>query len=170
MTVENIEENTVNNIKTNEGITAEVTERLTNTTAEITPKKKRKNNNYIKKSGLDEIQKKIAYDIAMIPLTRETYQDIADRYEVGRSSIWRWRTTPEFNSEVNKDIKEVEKSQLRDAVKQLNIILNHGKDKDKLKAIELIYKNLGLLKDVTENTTTIKEDININTIIDDLLL
>ena len=170
MTVENIEENTVNNIKTNEGITAEITERVTPPTAEITHKKKRKNNNYIKKSGLDEIQKKIAYDIAMIPLTRETYQDIADRYEVGRSSIWRWRTTPEFNSEVNKYIKEVQKSQLTDAVKQLNIILNHGKDKDKLKAIELIYKNLGLLKDVTENTTTIKEDININTIIDDLLL
>lgn len=170
MTVENIEENTVNNIETNGGITAEVTDRLTNTTAEIPHKKKRKNNNYIKKSGLDEIQKKIAYDIAMIPLTRETYQDIADRYEVGRSSIWRWRTTPEFNSEVNKYIKEVQKSQLTDAVKQLNIILNHGKDKDKLKAIELIYKNLGLLKDVTENTTTIKEDININTIIDDLLL
>ena len=170
MTVENTEEKTVNNIKTNGGITAEITERLTNTTAEVTHKKKRKNNNYIKKSGLDEIQKKIAYDIAMIPLTRETYQDIADRYEVGRSSIWRWRTTPEFNAEVNKYIKEVQKSQLTDAVKQLNIILNHGKDKDKLKAIELIYKNLGLLKDVTENTTTIKEDININTIIDDLLL
>lgn len=170
MTVENIEENTVNNIKTNEGITTEVIERVTPPTAEVTRKKKRKNNNYIKKSGLDEIQKKIAYDIAMIPLTRETYQDIADRYEVGRSSIWRWRTTPEFNSEVNKYIKEVQKSQLTDAVKQLNIILNHGKDKDKLKAIELIYKNLGLLKDVTENTTTIKEDININTIIDDLLL
>ena len=46
----------------------------------------------------------------------------------------------------------------------MNIILNHGKDKDKLKAIELIYKNLGLLKDVMENTTTIKDDININTI------
>ena len=135
-----------------------------------TEKKYRKNNTYIKKSGLDEIQKKVAYDVALMSLTGLTYKDIAEKYNVARSSIWRWKATQEFNTEVSKYLAEIQKSQLSDAVAQLNKILLTGKDKDKLKAIELIYKNQGQLKDVIESTNTIKEEININSIIDELIL
>ena len=106
----------------------------------------------------------------MMPLTGLTYQDIADKHRVSRSSIWRWKATQEFNTEVGKYLAEIQKSQLSDAVAQLNKILLTGKDKDKLKAIELIYKNQGQLKDVIESTNTIKEEININSIIDELIV
>lgn len=118
-----------------------------------------------RKATLTETQKKIAEEIAYKGLTGKREADIADEYNISRSTIWRWKALPAFNEWTNKIVREYQKSHLVDVNNILQDILKNGSDRSKLKAIELYYRNQGLFKDVTE--TTIKSDTD--STIDDIL-
>ncbi|MFT8313266.1 MAG: phBC6A51 family helix-turn-helix protein [Clostridium sp.] len=99
---------------------------------------------------LDETQKKVAEEIAYKKLTGKKEEEIAIEYGISRSTIWRWKALQAFNDEVNRIVKEFQKSHLVDVNGILMDILLNGSEKSKLKAIELYYRNQGLFKDTME--------------------
>lgn len=118
-----------------------------------------------RKGQLDATQKKVAEEIAYKGMTGKTEEEIAIENNINRTTIWRWKAIPSFNEEINRIVKEFQKSHLVDVNNILLQILQNGSEKSQLKAIELYYRNQGLFKDnlqVTEN-----KEITVN--VDDIL-
>ena len=115
--------------------------------------------------NLSETQKNVAYELAHQPFTKKSIDEISQEYGIVRSTIWRWKSLEEFNNEVLRVSKEIQRGHLHEFNSALYNCLNSRNEKTILKAIELYYKNQGLLKDVNE--TTIKEETDIS--IKDLL-
>ena len=118
-----------------------------------------------KKGQLSVIQKLVAEEIAYKALTGKTEKQIAEENNVNFTTIWRWKAIPAFNDEINRIVKEFQRSKLVDVNAILNDILENGSEKSKLKAIELFYRNQGYFKDTMEITD--KKEISVN--VDDLL-
>ena len=124
--------------------------------------------NKYRNSQLDETQKKVAEEIAYKALTGKTEEEIGKEYNVNRTTIWRWKAIPAFNEEVNRIVKEYQKSHLVDVNRILMDILENGSEKSKLKAIELYYRNQGLFKDNMEITEKKEIAVNVDDIIKEL--
>ena len=121
-----------------------------------------------RKCQLDETQKKVAEEIAYKGLTGKKEEDIALEYNVSRTTIWRWKSIPAFNEEVNRIVKEFQKSHLVDVNNILLKILTEGSEKSQLKAVELYYRNQGLFKDNLQVTEIKAEDVNIDDLLQEL--
>lgn len=98
-----------------------------------------------------------------------TNEDIAKEVGVNPSTLYAWKKEGYFNDELIRQSEEVQRSFLADTYTQLRMIINNDKVKsgNKLKAIELVLKNQGRLKDVQEVTQTV-EDKSINDLLDEL--
>lgn len=118
-----------------------------------------------KNRKLSETQESICREIAYQPFINKTIEDIANDNNITRTTIWRWKSLPEFNNRVLEIAKEIQRSHLPDFNTALLKCLGSKNEKTILKAIELYYKNQGLLKEVQD--VTIKEENEIT--IDDLL-
>lgn len=81
---------------------------------------------------------------------------IAEEVGVNPSTIYSWKKEEAFNLQLLKQSEEVQRSFLSDTYTQLRMIINSNRVNtgNKLKAIELLLKNQGRLKDVQEVTTT----------------
>lgn len=117
---------------------------------------------------LDATQKAVAEEIAFKRLTGKTEDQIASEYGITRTTIWRWKAYPAFNDEVNRIVKEFQKSHLGNVNAILIDILENGNEKSKLKAIELYYRNQGLFKDTVEITERNLKDIDVDDLIKEL--
>lgn len=115
-----------------------------------------------RKSGLSATQKKCAELLVMKDVNKMNINQIAEELGVNRSTIFRWKQTKEFNDYMNNKADEFQRSFLPDAFGTLRTILQHGKTHEQLKAIELILKNQGKLKDNTEVNATIKQEVNVD--------
>lgn len=113
-------------------------------------------------AGLTAQQKKCAELLIMKDINKMTLEDIAKAVNIDTSTLYRWRKKKEFNDYLNSVSEEFQRSFLSDAFSQLRRIMVHGKDSDKLKAIELILKNQGKLKADTDvnNTTNVNIDVD----------
>ena len=120
------------------------------------------------KTGLSASQKKCAELIVMKDINKMNMNDIAQEIGVNRSTIFRWKQTKEFNDYMNSLADEFQRSFLADAFGELRKIMAHGKPHEKLKAIELILKNQGKLKDNTEVTATVKADVDVDAFLNSL--
>ena len=120
------------------------------------------------KTGLSASQKKCAELIVMKDINKMNMNDIAQEIGVNRSTIFRWKQTKEFNDYMNSLADEFQRSFLADAFGELRKIMVHGKPHEKLKAIELILKNQGKLKDNTEVTATVKADVDVDAFLNSL--
>ncbi|HIE5864211.1 TPA: phBC6A51 family helix-turn-helix protein [Clostridium botulinum] len=118
-----------------------------------------------RKRQLTETQKKVAEEIAYKGFTGKKEEDIAKENNINRTTIWRWKANPLFNEEVNRIVREFQRSHLVDVNNILYQILQEGSEKSKLKAIELYYRNQGLFKDNLQVTET--QEINVS--VDDIL-
>lgn len=98
-----------------------------------------------------------------------TNEQIAKEVGVNPSTLYDWKKREDFNTELIKQSEEVQRSFLSDTYTQLRMIINSNKVNagNKLKAIELVLKNQGRLKDVQEVTQT-TEDKSINDLIAEL--
>lgn len=114
------------------------------------------------KQGLSTTQKKCAELLVMKDINKMTVTQIAEEIGVNRSTIFRWKQNKEFNDYMNNMADEFQRSFLPDAFGTLRTILQHGKTHEQLKAVELILKNQGKLKDNTEANVNIKQDINVD--------
>ena len=121
-----------------------------------------------RKCQLSVTQKMVAEEIAYKGLTGKLEEDIAKDNNVNRVTIWRWKANPLFNEEVNRIVKEFQKSHLVDVNNILIQILEDGTEKGKLKAIELYYRNQGLFRDIVENTVKVENAVNVDDIIQEL--
>lgn len=115
-----------------------------------------------KKSGLSATQKKCAELIVMKDINKMNINQIAEELGVNRSTIFRWKQTKEFNDYLNSLADEFQRSFLADAFSELRSIMKHGRTHEKLKAVELILKNQGKLKENTEVNATIKQEVNVD--------
>lgn len=96
-------------------------------------------------------------------------EQIAKEVGVNPSTLYEWKKKDYFNNELIKQSEEVQRSFLSDTYTQLRMIINSNKVNagNKLKAIELVLKNQGRLKDVQEVTQTV-EDKTIKDLLDEL--
>jgi len=95
-----------------------------------------------------------------------TNEAIAKEVGVNPSTIYEWKKNEAFNSELIRQSEEVQRSFLSDTYTQLRMIINNNNVQvgNKLKAIELVLKNQGRLKDVQETTVAVEDKT-----IDDLM-
>lgn len=98
-----------------------------------------------------------------------TNEQIAKEVGVNPSTLYDWKKREDFNTELLRQSEEVQRSFLSDTYTQLRMIINSNKVNagNKLKAIELVLKNQGRLKDVQEVTQT-TEDKSITDLINEL--
>jgi AcrR family transcriptional regulator len=88
-----------------------------------------------------------------------TNEQIAREVGVNPSTLYEWKKKPEFNEELIRQAEEVQRSFLADTYTQLRMIINNDKVRagTKIKAIELVLKNQGRLKDVQDQNVTIED-------------
>lgn len=98
-----------------------------------------------------------------------TNEQIAKEVGVNPSTLYEWKKRDDFNNELISQSEEVQRSFLADTYTQLRMIINSNKVNagNKLKAIELVLKNQGRLKDVQEVKTT-TEDKSIHDLLAEL--
>ena len=120
------------------------------------------------KAGLSATQKKCAELLVMKDINKMNITEIAEEVGVNRSTIFRWKQTKEFNDYLNTLADEFQRSFLADAFGELRKIMTYGKPHEKLKAVELILKNQGRLKENTEVTATVKQEIDVEGFLKDL--
>lgn len=94
--------------------------------------------------------------------------DIADSCNVDRSTLYRWKQKKAFNDELIKRADEFNKSFLPDVYSSLRGILATGKTYEKLKAIELMLKGQGKLKEAEVNNTINNNTADVSNILDRL--
>ena len=98
-----------------------------------------------------------------------TNEDIAREVGVNPSTLYAWKKEGYFNDELIRQSEEVQRSFLADTYTQLRMIINNSQVKagNKLKAIELVLKNQGRLKDVQE-TTVVSDDKTLDELLGEL--
>lgn len=114
------------------------------------------------KSGLSATQKKACEMLVMKDINRMTNDEIAEACGVDRSTFYRWKQKKEFNDYLNNLADEFQRSFLSDAFAELRKIMMYGKPHEKLKAVELILKNQGKLKDTAEINANVKAETNVD--------
>lgn len=117
--------------------------------------------NQMSKTGLTLVQKKCAELLVMKDINKMSVEEIAKEVGVNRATIFRWKQNREFNDYMNNMADEFQRSFLPDAFSELRKIMAYGKSHEKLKAIELVLKNQGKLKDQTDINATVKQEVNV---------
>lgn len=112
------------------------------------------------KSGLTLLQEDGIDLLIQRDVTGDTLQEVADKLGIDQSTLWRWRQSKEFNDVLLVKTEEVQRNFLNEAYTSMRSILTHPKAKthNKLKVIEMVLRNQGRLKDVTENTHEVETD------------
>ena len=93
---------------------------------------------------------------------------IAKECGVDRSTLYRWQQKREFNNELIKRADEFNRSFLPSAYATLRGILTNGRTHEQLKAIELILKGQGKLKEVESTVINNNNTNDIGSIFDRL--
>lgn len=88
-----------------------------------------------------------------------TYGDISKEVGVNSKTLYEWRHNRLFREELNKQAEEIQNAFLNDTYQALRGLVQNKtvSDGNKLKAIEMVLKNQGRLKDVQESTVTVEE-------------
>lgn len=121
-----------------------------------------------KNNRIDASMRKAAELLVMRDINGMTNDQIAEECGVNRSTLYRWKQKPEFNDYLNELTEEFQRSFLSDAYSELRKIMLYGKSHEKLKAIELMLKNQGRLKDVKETTAKVETELNVGALFKEL--
>ena len=105
------------------------------------------------KTGLTLQQEQAIALLLHRDVNKLSYDDVAKTVGVNPSTLWRWRQSKAFNDVLLEQSEEIQRNFLNEAYTSLRHLLTDPKTKshNKLKAIELVMKNQGRLKDVSEN-------------------
>ncbi|MFW3653275.1 phBC6A51 family helix-turn-helix protein [Vagococcus fluvialis] len=100
---------------------------------------------------------------------RLTEQAISDKVGISRRTLQRWKNMPEFNEELLRKAKEINRATLPTGLAWMNRTLNNprAKDSTKLEIVKLLMKQAGELKDVQESTVTVNKAEEVNSILED---
>jgi predicted transcriptional regulator len=87
-----------------------------------------------------------------------TNRDIAKEIGITEQTLYRWKALPDFSYLVNEYADQIMETFLAEAYKDLRKLSKGAKsDNAKLKAIELILKNRGRMKDTSEITAKVED-------------
>lgn len=114
------------------------------------------------KQGLSASQKKACELLVMKDINKMSNDDIAKECGVDRSTFYRWKQKKEFNDYLNSLADEFQRSFLADAFAELRKLMTYGKPHEKLKAIELVMKNQGKLKESTDINANVKTEVSVD--------
>lgn len=117
---------------------------------------------------LTATQKKAIELLIMKDIERKSNNQIAEELGIDRATLYRWKNKPEFNDALIERAEEFNRSFLPDTYSTLRTIMTYGQDAHKLKAIELMLKNQGRLKEVQEQTTTVKAEVSAEDVLKEL--
>lgn len=106
-------------------------------------------------------------ELIMKDVTGKTNEQIAAELGINLATLYRWKRNKMFNDRLVSEAEEFNRSFLADTYTQLRGIINNPKTSTnhKIKAIELMLKNQGRLKDVQET----KVDVSVNNDADEIL-
>lgn len=106
-------------------------------------------------------------ELIMKDVTGKTNEQIAAELSINLATLYRWKRNKMFNDRLVAEAEEFNRSFLADTYNQLRGIINNPKTSTnhKIKAIELMLKNQGRLKDVQET----KVDVSVNNDADEIL-
>ena len=106
-------------------------------------------------------------ELIMKDVTGKTNEQIAAELGINLATLYRWKKNKLFNDRLVAEAEEFNRSFLADTYTQLRGIINNPKTSTnhKIKAIELMLKNQGRLKDVQET----KVDVSVNNDADEIL-
>lgn len=98
-----------------------------------------------------------------------TDQKISDKLGISRTTLHNWKQNPDFNDELIKQSKEVNRASMPTGLAWMNRTLNNprAKDSTKLEIVKLLMKQAGELKDVQESTVTVNKAEEVNSILED---
>lgn len=113
------------------------------------------------KLGLSATQKKACELLVMKDINKMTNDQIAEEVGVNRTTLYRWKQDKAFNDYLNSLADEFQRSFLADAFSELRKIMLYGKPHERLKAVELILKNQGKLKDVQELDAKVENKVDV---------
>ena len=117
---------------------------------------------------LKKKKKKCIELLVMKDIEKKTNNQIAEECGIDRATLYRWKNKPEFNDALIERAEEFNRSFLPDTYGVLRNIMTYGQDAHKLKAIEIMLKNQGRLKEVQEQTTTVKAEVSTEEILREL--
>ncbi len=120
------------------------------------------------KERLTATQKKCAEMIVTRDVHGKNNNKIAEELNIDRATLYRWKQKKEFIDYMNELAEEYHRGFMADTYVELRKIMTYGQDSHKLKAIELMLKNQGRLKEVQEQTTTIKAEEDAEAILQSL--
>lgn len=121
-----------------------------------------------KNNRLDANMRKACELLVMKDINGLSNDQIAEQCGVNRSTLYRWKQRKDFNDYLNELTEEFQRSFLSDAYSELRKIMMYGKSHEKLKAIELMLKNQGRLKEIRETTATVESEINVKQLFKEL--
>lgn len=106
-------------------------------------------------------------ELIMKDITGKTNEQIATELGINLATLYRWRKNKLFNDKLIAEAEELNKSYLADTYCQLRGIINNPKttNNHKIKAIELMLKNQGRLKDVQETKVDVEVDTDVDAIL-----
>ena len=110
-----------------------------------------------RKHTLDATHKKVAQELVLKHVTGKTESQIASECGIERTTIWRLKQKKEFNDYLQTLSDEFIRASLPTALSKLSQLLESDNEKTQLKAIELLLKNQGRLRDVVEESVEIKD-------------
>lgn len=124
-----------------------------------------KNDSHLKKAmrgetGLTLQQEEAIALIVHRDVNQLSFQEIADKVGVDKSTLYRWRQKKEFNDVLLEQSEEVQRNFLTEAYNSLRHMLSdpNTKEHTRLKAIELVLKNQGRLKEVNETKHEVEQN------------
>ena len=98
-----------------------------------------------------------------------TTTEIAKEVGVARSTLYEWKKDAAFTDELVKQAEAMQRAFIAETYAELRGIIKGSEvaDNNKLKAIEIMLKNQGRLKDVQEQTITV-DDTSLNDLLAEL--
>ena len=120
-----------------------------------------------KREELTAKQLQCIQELIMKDVTGKTNEQIATELGINLATLYRWKKNKAFNDRLVEEAEEFNRSFPADTYNQLRGIINNPKTNTnhKIKAIELMLKNQGRLKDVQEA----KVDVTVSTDADEIL-
>lgn len=108
------------------------------------------------KKPLDASMKKVAEELALKGVTGKSEYQIAEENGINRSTLYRWKLRPDFNDYLQEVADEFQRGALNEAYTVLQKLLNSHNEKTQIKAVELVLKNQGRLKEVQDTNITVE--------------
>ncbi|NQD64316.1 hypothetical protein HP456_00065 [Bacillus haikouensis] len=119
---------------------------------------------------LTEVQKRVAEELALSPLTGENLSQtaIAEKYEINRRTIWHWRQDPQFIAYQNQVSQMVLDTMTSEITNRLIELIRSKNENVALKSIETYLKLQGRLQGNQNQTNIVIEQPAKATLIDDI--